>query len=63
MGTEFGLGKQWCLCYKWAEATFWYLPLFGSDDLFKKIEWVDAKPEMLQSWNEKTYRKNKTAHL
>ena len=63
MGIKFGLGKQQYLCYKQAEATFWYLLLFGSGNLFKKFEWLDAKPEMLYPWNENAYRKTKTAYL
>ena len=37
--------------------------MFESDDLFKKFEQLDAKPEMLYSRNENAYRKIKTAHL
>ena len=63
MGVKFSVGKQWYLCYKQAEADYWYLLLFGSDDLFKYFEGLDAKLEMLYSWNENTYRKTKMAHL
>ena len=60
---KFGLGKQPHLWCKHVEANFWYLLLFGSDDLFKKFERLNAKLEMLYSWNENAYRKTKTAHL
>ena len=63
MGVKFALGKQRYLCNKWAEADFWYLLLFGSDNLFKKLERLDAKPQMLYSWNENAYRKTKITHL
>ena len=63
MRVKFGSGKQWYLCYKWVEADFWYLLLFKSDDLFKKFKQLDAKPEMLYSWNENAYGNTKTTHL
>ena len=63
MGIKFGSGKQRYLCYKQVEADFWYLLLFGIGDLFKKFGRLDAKLEMLYSWNGNAYRKTKTAHL
>ena len=63
MDVNVGLGKQQVLFYKGAETNFWYLLLYRSDDLFKKFEWLDAKPEMLYSWNQNAYRKTKAAHL
>ena len=38
MGIKFSLGKQWYLCYKWVQANYQYLPLFGIDDLFKNLK-------------------------
>ena len=62
MGIKFDLGKQQYLCYKQAEADFWYLLSFGIDNLFNKFEMLNAKPEMY-SWIENAYRKTKPANL
>ena len=35
---RFGSGTQQELCYKAAQSDFWYLLLFGSDDLLQKFE-------------------------